>query len=149
MQQFSFQPEAAAVFALTSIALFLKGLVLSYLQVRWRVRGRAFERPEDAQLMGLSPREEPEAVKLVAAAWRNELENTPAFLSLAAAYVLLGGTAWSLLTVSVAYVGFRCFQAFAQVKTLQPHRTVGFLGGLLACLSLAALVSVRAWSVVA
>lgn len=145
MQPISIQPESAAIFAATSIALFLKGLALSYVQVRYRVRGKAFERPEDARLMGVAPRQEPDVVHRAAGAWRNELESTPAFLSLAAGYVLLGGTAPSLLVVSAAYVGFRMFQAFAQVRALQPHRTIGFLGGVLASLSLAILVGTRIW----
>lgn len=137
------QPETVAVLAATSIALFIKGLMLSYLQVRFRFRGKAFERPEDARLMGLSPRPEPDLVHRVSAAWRNDLESTPAFLSLAASYVLLGGAASALLAVSVAYVGFRVFQAYAQIAALQPHRTIGFLGGVLASLALVVLIGVQ------
>jgi prostaglandin-E synthase 1 len=95
--------------------------------------------------MGQSPRPEPELVHRVTAAWRNDLENTPAFLSLAASYVLLGGTAPSLFSVSIAYVGFRVFQAYAQIRALQPHRTIGFLGGVLASLALVVLIGARIW----
>lgn len=148
MQSLSIQPESAAVFAVASIALFLKGLVLSYLQVRWRVRGRAFERPEDARLMGLLPREEPDVVHRVSGAWRNELENTPAFLSLAAAHVLLGGDARPLLWGSVVYVLSRSFQGYAHIRALQPHRTIGFLGGVLASLFLTVLNAARVWGAI-
>ena len=146
MQPFPIQPETVVVFAATSIALFIKGIVLSYLQVSWRVRDRAFERPEDARLMSLPPRQEPDVIGRVAAAWRNELESTPAFVSLAAGYVLLGGSALPLLLASVAYVGARSFQAFAQIRALQPQRTIGYLGGVLASASVAVMTGARVWS---
>lgn len=146
LQTFAIQPETATIFAAASITLFMKGLVLSYLQVRWRVRGRAFERPEDARLLGLPPRPEPDVIQRVAGAWRNELENTPAFMSLAAGFVLLGGAPSPLLLAAGVYVGSRSFQAFAQIKALQPHRTIGFLGGVLASAYLAVMTGMRVWS---
>ena len=147
MQPFQVQPDATLVLTGTAITLFLKGIVLSYLQVRIRVRGRTFERAEDARLMGLPPRSEPELVGRVAAAWRNELESTPAFLALATGYVLIGASGWPLLLSAAAYVTGRLLQAYSQIRGLQPHRTIGYLVGLVASAGLATMLGAQMWSV--
>ena len=46
--------SSASIIAATAAALFLKGLVLSYVQVAARYRARSFSRPEDARLLGLA-----------------------------------------------------------------------------------------------
>jgi microsomal prostaglandin-E synthase 1 len=136
------QPNSAAVLATTTVVLFLKGVALSYLQVRMRVLNRSFERPEDARLMGVAPQPEPEGVNRIGDAWRNEHENTPPFLAMACGYVQLGGASAPLCWVCGVYCVMRLAHAYAQIATLQPHRTVSFISGLAAATVLAGLTLV-------
>ena len=130
-------PTAAAWFGLACVALWMKGVVLSSVQVGARVQARAFARPEDAALVGVTPSDEPPIVAVLAAAWRNEHENTPAFLSLGAAHVLLGGDGSPYGVAVVVFVSVRVVQGFAQARRLQPTRTIAFLLGVLATASVA------------
>ena len=82
--------SSASIIAATAAALFLKGLVLSYVQVAARYRARSFSRPEDARLLGLAPKSEPDLAVRAAGALRNEGENAPYFLTLAVIYALIG-----------------------------------------------------------
>ena len=135
--------RSASIVAATSAALFLKGLVLSYIQVAARYRARSFSRPEDARLLGLAPRNEPDLAVRAAGALRNEGENAPYFLALAVAYVLIGGPPFPLLGLSILYVTARLFQGYAQVTARQPHRMIGYLMGGLATLCLAATIALQ------
>jgi prostaglandin-E synthase 1 len=134
---------SARIIAATAAALFLKGLVLAYVQVAARYRARSFSRPEDARLLGLAPQSEPDLAVRAAGALRNEGENAPYFLALAVSYALIGGPPVPLLGVSSFYVIARLFQAYAQVRALQPQRTIGYLTGVLATLCLAVLIALR------
>lgn len=135
--------RSATIIAAVAAALFLKGLVLSYIQVAARYRTRSFSRPEDAELLGLEPQSEPDLAVRAAGALRNEAENAPYFLALAAAYVLIGGPPLPLLGVSSLYVMARLFQGYAQVRALQPQRMIGYLTGTLATLGLAVLTALQ------
>ena len=90
---------AAAVFAAFAAALWLKGVALSAVQVQARVRARAFARPEDAAMLRLTPSPEPAAAARAGDAWRNETENAPFALGLAAAAVLVS-VPWPPLAVA-------------------------------------------------
>ena len=57
------------------------------------------------------------------------------------AYVLIGGQPLPLLVVSTLYVTARLFQSYAQVRALQPQRTIGYLTGALATMSLIAMAA--------
>ena len=135
--------RSAGIVAATAAALFLKGLVLSYVQVAARYRARSFSRPEDARLLGLAPQSEPDLAVRAAGALRNEGENAPYFLALAVIYVLIGGSPVPLLGISSLYVTARLFQGYAQVRALQPQRMIGYLTGALATLCLAGLITLR------
>ncbi len=135
--------RSATIIAAVAAALFIKGLVLSYVQVAARYRARSFSRPEDARLLGLEPQSEPDLAVRAAGALRNEAENAPYFLALAAAYVLIGGPPLPLLGVSSLYVMARLFQGYAQVRALQPQRMIGYLSGTLATLGLAVLTALQ------
>lgn len=139
-------PESAGIVAAVAAALFVKSLALSYVQVAARYRSRSFSRPEDARLLGLAPQSEPDLAVRAAGALRNEAENTPFFLALATADVLLGGPPLPLLVISCLYVAARLFQGYAQVKALQPQRMIAYLIGVLATLCLAALTAVQVGS---
>jgi uncharacterized MAPEG superfamily protein len=133
-----FDPRSAGVVAATAAVLFLKGLVIAYVQVSTRFRTRSFSRPEDARLLGVAPQSEPDLVARAAGALRNESENAPYFLALGVTYALLGGGPSLLLGISSLYVTARLFQGYAQVKALQPQRMIGYLTGALATVWLAA-----------
>jgi uncharacterized MAPEG superfamily protein len=143
MQAASVPLDTVAVLAATSVALQLKGTVLSYLQVRARFRSRRFGRPEDARLMRVEPASEPEIVRRIAAAWRNESESGPSFLALSASFALLGGSASALLPISIAFLIGRLGQAVSEILVLQPQRTLFYLLGLGASLTLAGFVAAR------
>ena len=105
--------SSASIIAATAAALFLKGLVLSYVQVAARNRARSFSRPEDARLLGLAPKSEPDLAVRAAGALRNEGEYAPYFLTLAVIYALIGGPPVPLLGISSLYVMARLFQGYA------------------------------------
>jgi uncharacterized MAPEG superfamily protein len=135
--------QSASIVAGSAATLFVKGMVLSYIQVAARYRTRSFSRPEDAKLLGLAPQSEPDLAVRAAGALRNEAENTPFFLILAVTYVLLGGPPSPLFAVASLYVTARLYQGYAQIRALQPQRMIGFLAGVLATLCLAALTLLR------
>ena len=146
MQPIVIQPESAVILAATTVALFVKGVALSYLQVRVRVSSRRFARDEDARLMGVASAPEPDIIERINGAWRNELENGPIFLALAASYVLLGGSSGTFFHACSGFVVARVLQSWAQICAMQPLRTIAFLAGLAATLALAALVIMLIWS---
>ena len=139
-------PESASIVAAVAAALFAKTLALSCVQVTARYRASSFSRPEDARLLGLAPQSEPDLAVRAAGALRNEAENTPLFLALATADVLLGGPPLPLLVICSLYVTARLFQGYAQVKALQPQRMIAYLIGVMTTLCLAVLTAVQVGS---
>jgi uncharacterized MAPEG superfamily protein len=135
--------RSAEIVAATAAVLFFKILALSYVQVAVRYQSRSFSRPEDAALMGLAPRSEPDLAVRAADALRNEGENTPYFLALAMTYVLVGGPPLTLLGISLLYVTARLFQGYAQVRAMQPQRMIGYLAGVLATICMAACLALQ------
>lgn len=110
----------SAIYALTCIALWLRGLALAFLQVRIRFRRRAFERPEDARMLGVPPARTAPLVGLIGDTWRNELENTPAFLAVHPhMYFLAASHCYSVF--SVPYSSQRgCATTFSRSARLSP-----------------------------
>jgi uncharacterized membrane protein YecN with MAPEG domain len=113
---------------------------MSLMQVGIRVRSRRYGRQEDARMMGYPPAQEDERIERLASAWRNELEASPAFLALAIAYVLDGGSSTPFWIICMVFVAARYSQAWAQFTLRQPHRIVAFLVGFAASISMALLV---------
>jgi uncharacterized MAPEG superfamily protein len=128
------------ILALTVVALWAKGIVMSLCQVVIRVRSKRYGRPEDAQMMGYAPEAEDERIKRLSSAWRNEFEATPAFLALAFVHVLSGGTAHPFWLVCLCFVAGRFAQGWAQFTLRQPQRTIAFLFGMAASIAMAVLV---------
>lgn len=145
INNFSNDPHAIPVLVALVVALWLKGLAVSYVQVRARVRERAFERPEDAAMMRRAPAPEPELAIRAADAWRNETENGPIFVALATAAVLAGTPFWQLAAVSGVFVAARAIHAWAQIQALQPLRTIAWLTGVAATLALAVATIIAIW----
>ncbi len=138
-------PRSIAVVAALAVALWFKGLWLSLVQVRARWRARAFQRPEDARMLGLPPGEEPAIVARAAAAWRNELENSPLFLITAVIAALAGVRPGALAGVGAVFVLARALHGHAQVGARQPLRTIAWLAGVAAHAALVALVVAAVW----
>jgi uncharacterized MAPEG superfamily protein len=138
-------PHAIAILVALVVALWLKGLAVSYVQVRARVRERAFERPEDAAMMRRAPAPEPELAIRAAGAWRNEMENGPVFVALATAAVLAGTPSWQLAATGGVFVAARVIHALAQIQALQPLRTIAWLTGVAATLALAVATIIEIW----
>jgi uncharacterized MAPEG superfamily protein len=132
-------PAAAATFAAFAVALWAKGLALSAVQVRARVHARAFARPEDAAMLRLSPAPEPAVAARAGDAWRNETENGPFALALAAAAVLVGAPWPALAFACGAFVIARLLHARAALDAAQPLRTLAWLAGQAAMAGLAGL----------
>lgn len=132
--------DSHTILALTAIALWTKGVVLSLAQVAIRVRTRRYARAEDARMMRQSVQPEDPRIERLSRAWRNELEATPAFLSLAVVHVLTGGSAMPFAAICLIFVAGRYVQGFAQYRLAQPQRTIGFLLGLGASFAMVPLV---------
>ncbi len=125
------------------LVLWLKGLWLSFLQVRGRWRARAFARAEDARMFGLEVADEPAIVGRAAAAWRNELESAPIFLMTAISAVLAKVDPALFAAACATFVGARLVQGYAEVHAKQPSRTIAWLVGVA---SHAALVVLLVWT---
>jgi microsomal prostaglandin-E synthase 1 len=137
MNDVAIEPRSAAVFAGLAVALWLKGLIVSYVQVRARVRHRAFARAEDAAMMRRAPQPEPAVAQRAGDAWRNEIENGPFFLGIASAAVLVGASYTTLAAIGALFVLARSVHAWAQIAALQPLRTIAWLAGVFTTLALA------------
>ena len=132
-------------YALCVVVLFFKMFAISLYQGFHRIGRQQFCNPEDAAFVGraAAPEELPQ-VQRAARAWRNDLENIPPFLALAAVYVALQ------LSPSLApwlFGGFtlaRIAHTVCYLAGLQPWRTMAYAVGIgcllaIACLILAAL----------
>lgn len=137
--------ESQSILALTVVALWMKGAMLSLTQVAIRVRTRRYARPEDARMMGHPAQPEDERIERLSRAWRNDLEATPAFLALAFVHVLTGGLPMPFAIICLVFVVGRYGQGWAQFSLAQPHRTIAFLIGFSASLAMLVLVLARIW----
>lgn len=123
--------------ALCTVALFLKTLAVSLLQIYRRLSKRRYAYPEDAQfispLLGAGEVVGPDLEDRAAAVWRNDHENVPIFLAMAIMYLAVGAcpTAGNLF-----FVGFtvaRVVHTISFLFKLQPWRSLAYAGGI-ACL---------------
>jgi uncharacterized MAPEG superfamily protein len=125
-------------FALITVILFFKMLVLSTVQALARTSSKSFPNPEDAKFFGAPGpvADELPIVKRAAAAWRNDLENIPIFLFLAMIYMTLGcwpGGAFIYFTI---FVIARILHTFAYLRAMQPARTIFYGIGIAMCVTL-------------
>jgi len=131
---------AFPAFALALVALFLKTMLTSVLQVTSRFRSRAFTIPEDAALARVKTKQEEAAfVQRCGYVWRNDVENLPMFIALALTYVLLGAPLASAQVLFAAYVASRYAHTAVYLLALQPWRMLTYLFGMLIC----AIIAVR------
>ena len=138
------------IWLILAVLLTFKMFVNSMYQGYYRVKNRAFVKPEDAACFGkgAAPKaEEHPMVQRAAICWRNDLENIPVFLILGLGFVLAGGSLpWCLAYFGLfflARLGHTCFCLYPR----QPHRTLIFSLGALALMGLAThllILAVRA-----
>lgn len=137
-------PTCTAAFAAATLALWAKGMIVSWAQVAFRLRGRTMVRAEDARLLKVAPAaaEDPRVQRLDAV-WRNELEASPATVAIAAAYVLAGGDHAAFPWALAFYVAARFAQGASQYGQLQPARTLTWLAGVGSGMLIASLLAAR------
>jgi glutathione S-transferase len=125
-------------YAVITVILFFKMLVLSTVQALARTGAKSFPNPEDAKFFGAPGpvADELPIVKRAAAAWRNDLENIPIFLFLGMIYITLGcwpGGAFIYFTI---FVIARILHTFAYLRAMQPARTIFYGIGIAMCVTL-------------
>lgn len=133
MQAHMIDASNAAALGGAAIALWLKGMAMSLTQAGIRIRTRTMTRPEDARLLRTpQAAHDDRRVQVLAQAWRNELESSPALMALATPYVVLGGASPAFGWALGVYVVARFAQSFAQATARQPSRTLAWLAGVAA-----------------
>lgn len=124
-------------YAVCAVVLFLKMFALSGYQGFHRIGKGVFTNPEDAGTFGRPPAtEDLPQVQRAARAWRNDLENIPAFLGLGVAYVLVGASPaaapWLFVTFTIA----RIVHTLAYLLGVQPWRTIAYAIGIASLLGM-------------
>lgn len=116
---------AFQIFALCTIVLAIKMLLLASWTAVVRVRTKHFINPEDLKLTGtpLVEVEHPD-VQRVHRAHRNDLENIPIFLIIALIYVMAGGSAIGTRAYCITFTAARVLHTFIYLAGKQPWRTV-------------------------
>ena len=125
------------MYAITAIVLTLKMAAISIAQGRGRVGSSIFVNPEDAKLFHghESPSETP-AVQRATRAWHNDLENIPIFLILAWIYVAADLPLRAFVVYCVIFMLGRIVHTICYLNSIQPMRTIAFVIGVLAMLSM-------------
>jgi uncharacterized membrane protein YecN with MAPEG domain len=135
-------------FGLTAVALFLKMLFVVLVQGHVRTRNNAYVPPEDAAYFGKGAAPVTEEATLVRRAQnvlRNDGENVPIFLFLAAAYVQLGCWGWGVLVYFPLFILSRVVHTVTHLWPRQPLRNRAYRVGLAVMLALRGHI---VWSVV-
>ncbi len=123
--------SAADWYAIFSVVLFAKMFALSLVQGYYRISRLQFQVPEDARLVGRTPAAaDLPQVQRAQQAWRNDLENIPAFFGLGAAYVLVGAPAETAPWLFGIFTLGRVAHSFCYLIGLQPWRTLSYLIGV-------------------
>ncbi|MEZ0369911.1 MAG: MAPEG family protein [Candidatus Sericytochromatia bacterium] len=121
------------IYALTTVALFLKMFALAGVQGINRVRHRTFVRPDDAAAFGQTEAVAAE-LPIVARAQdtlRNDLENIPIFLFLMLGYIQLQGPVLPLAIYAALFVAARIGHTLCYLTPRQPLRNRMYLLGIL------------------
>ena len=125
-------------YAVITVILFFKMLVLSTVQALARTGAKSFPNPEDAKFFGAPGpvADELPIVKRAAAAWRNDLENIPIFLFLGMIYITLGCWPGGAFIYFSIFAIARIFHTIAYIRGLQPARTICYAVGVAICVTL-------------
>lgn len=130
-------------FSWSVLALFVKALILSFVQVITRIRSRQFLTPEDAQQFNVAPAtQEVPLVQRCGLVWRNDCENHPLFFVLGMLYVALGGSELLGVWLFGSYAVSRYLHTWAYLNARQPWRALFYLSGLLILIALAIQIAI-------
>lgn len=125
--------SALELWVLSVVVLFFKMHALSFVQLRHRMSARTFRTPEDVAVFGGATTTLAEDTGLgerAGRAWRNDLENIPAWFAVSLAFVLVGGS----VTMAAIYFGVytlgRILHTVSLLAGKQPHRFLSHLVSL-------------------
>jgi len=124
-------PISIKILALCSVVLMLKMGAIGFYQGVQRKKQNATANPEDAKLLGVEYRPEPEPIQRGHRAFRNDVENIPIFLILALIYVTLGGWETGAYIYFIGFTVARIGHTFCYLKQIQPARSLMFVLGTL------------------
>lgn len=138
-------PAPSLIFwAIGAIYLFLKMHALDLAQGYARKRAQVLAVPEDAKVFG------PGAVggssdllKRADNCWRNDTQNIPMFLILAAAYLLLGASPFGMGLAMLVFCLSRSLHSVAYLRGWQPWRSLAFFVGFLATIGVCVTIVMR------
>jgi len=119
--------SALGWWVLSVVVLFFKMHALSFVQLYHRIRAGTFRTPEDVAVFGgarTTLSDDTAIGERAGRAWRNDLENIPAYFAVSLAFVLLGGSATAGAIYFGLYTVFRILHTLALLKGKQPHRFV-------------------------
>lgn len=116
------------IYALTTVALFLKLLTNSIIQGYYRLKTKSFTMAEDAAFFAKSEptKEDNRIAILVQKIFRNDLENIPIFLFLLIGYILLNSWAEGTAVYASLFVFSRIAHTIAYLKQAQPWRHLAY-----------------------
>jgi|AP45_3_1055517.scaffolds.fasta_scaffold11952_3 uncharacterized MAPEG superfamily protein len=129
--------EMLAIWSLTTVALFLKMVVIAMVQGSVRIRNNAFAKPEDAAAFGKGAKVLEKDLPMAEygqRALRNDLENIPMFVAISYAYVALGAWELGAKIYFPLFVLARIGHTFCYLPPKQPGRTISYGIGLLTTL---------------
>lgn len=123
---------------LFTLLLVLKMAAVAFATANARRKAQIVVNPEDTGVNPGSHVEAQEAPETMRAkrAHLNDLENIPAFLSVALLFALLGASATAAWAYFGFYFGVRTLHTICYLKQLQPWRTVMFALGQLTLLGM-------------
>jgi len=128
-------PISVKILALCSVVLMLKMIAIGFYQGSQRKKQNATANPEDAKLLGVEYRPEPEPIQRGHRAFRNDVENIPIFLILAMIYVMVRGWETGAYIYFIGFTVARIGHTVCYLNQIQPARSLMFGVGLLCSLA--------------
>ncbi len=128
------------------VVLFFKMHTLSLVQLYHRNRAGTFRTPEDVSFFSKGKfdlAEDTDLGERAGNAWRNDLENIPAYFAVSLAFVLTGGSATAGMIYFGLYTVARVLHTVSYLKGLQPHRFLSHITSVLATAAMAVHCVVR------
>ena len=128
------------------VALYMKMFANSVVQGIYRVRNKAYTRPDDAVFFGKdAPIREADLpiVQRASACWRNDLENIPIFLLIALAFTLTGGQPGFALFYFGIFTLSRIAHTIFYLRPTQPWRNLVYQVGVYTTLATAIHTGIR------
>lgn len=125
-------PNPTELFALTTVALFVKMLCVAFFQGVVRIQRDEFTRPEDAEAYGdgEAATSEIPVVDRAQRALRNDVENIPIFLFLAWSCMALEVWPAALPVYFGLFVLARIGHTLFYLTSTQPARTIAYAIGV-------------------